>query len=222
MTSPSSIRAVTLDVGGTLIEPWPSVGHVYAEVASRHGLAVSPEVLNRQFVSAWKAKKDFFHTRSGWSDLVDQTFAGLAETPPSRTFFAALYEAFAAPSAWRIFVDVLPCLEELRRRRLKLGAISNWDERLRPLLQKLQLDVWFDAIVISVEAGRSKPDAAIFQRAAGQLEVDPASILHIGDSGWEDMEGARAAGFQSLLIRRGEPAIPNRQISSLTEVLAWL
>ncbi len=33
------IRAVTFDVGGTLIEPWPSVGHVYAEVAARHGVA---------------------------------------------------------------------------------------------------------------------------------------------------------------------------------------
>ena len=31
-TSPS-IRAVTFDVGGTLIQVWPSVGHVYADVA---------------------------------------------------------------------------------------------------------------------------------------------------------------------------------------------
>jgi hypothetical protein len=30
------IRAVSFDVGGTLIEPWPSVGRAYAEVAARH------------------------------------------------------------------------------------------------------------------------------------------------------------------------------------------
>ena len=42
------IRAVTFDVGGTLIEPWPSVGHVYAEVAAQHGWAgLSIEALNR-------------------------------------------------------------------------------------------------------------------------------------------------------------------------------
>src|SRR5580700_10426449 len=43
------IRAVTFDVGGTLIEPWPSVGRVYAEVAARHGLEVAAEDLDRQF-----------------------------------------------------------------------------------------------------------------------------------------------------------------------------
>jgi hypothetical protein len=39
----SGIRAVTFDVGGTLIEPWPSVGRVYAEVAARHGVEVAAE-----------------------------------------------------------------------------------------------------------------------------------------------------------------------------------
>ena len=32
------IQAVTFDVGGTLIEVWPSVGQVYAEVAARNGV----------------------------------------------------------------------------------------------------------------------------------------------------------------------------------------
>ncbi|MGA3180060.1 MAG: HAD-IA family hydrolase [Verrucomicrobiota bacterium] len=218
----SSILAVTLDVGGTLIEPWPSVGHVFAQVASLHGLEVSPDVLNRRFAAAWKAKKDFSHTRSGWSELVDQTFAGLAETPPSRTFFPALYDAFALPSAWRIYEDVLPCLEELRRRGLKLGAISNWDERLRPLLQGLKLDIWFDSIVISAETGRPKPDPAMFRRAAGGLKTAPASILHVGDSRRDDFAGARAAGFRSLLLKRGAFARPGREISALNEVLLSL
>jgi putative hydrolase of the HAD superfamily len=220
--SEGAVRAVTLDVGGTLIQPWPSVGHVYAAVALRHGLQLSPDDLNRRFAGAWRAKRDFSHTQSGWAELVDRTFAGLVETPPSRSFFPALYAEFASPSAWRIYDDVLPCLEQLRRRGLKLGAISNWDERLRPLLQGLKLDTWFDAIVISVEAGAAKPQPAIFQRAAEQLQTDPAAILHLGDSRAEDFEGARAAGFQALLVRRGEPSRANEQISSLAEALLRL
>jgi len=35
-TKSGCIRAVTFDVGGTLIECCPSVGHIYAEVAGRH------------------------------------------------------------------------------------------------------------------------------------------------------------------------------------------
>jgi dihydrofolate synthase/folylpolyglutamate synthase len=216
------ILALTFDIGGTLIEPWPSVGHVYAQIASRHGLEVPPEALNLRFAAAWRAKGGFSHTRAGWADLVDQTFAGLVETPPSRTFFPALYDAFASASAWRIHEDVLPCLGELRRRGLKLGAISNWDERLRPLLRELKLDVWFDSIVVSAEAGRPKPDPALFQRAAGELRTAPASILHVGDSLREDFEGARAAGFRSLWLRRGEFARPGREISGLNEVFLSL
>jgi putative hydrolase of the HAD superfamily len=213
------LRALTLDVGGTLIAPWPSVGHVYAAVAARHGLQLLPEDLNRQFAAAWRGRSNFSHTQSGWSELVDQTFAGLVETPPSRSFFPELYKAFSSAEAWRIYPDVLPCLEELRRRGLKLGAISNWDERLRPLLHELKLAAWFDAIVISVEAGRTKPDPAIFQSAAEKLQTDPASILHIGDSRVEDFEAARAAGFQALLLRRGQPPQTDEQVPSLSEAL---
>lgn len=222
MTSASIIRAVTLDVGGTLIEPWPSVGQVYATVASRHGFQLSSGVLNRRFAAAWRAKKDFSHSRAGWSELVDQTFAGLLETPPSRSFFPELYEEFSSAHAWRIYDDVLPFLAELRRRGLKLGVISNWDERLRPLLKKLELAAWFDAIVISAEDGAAKPHPAIFQRAAEQLQTDPASILHIGDSRVEDFAAARSAGFQALLLRRGKPPRLGEQIASLAQALLRL
>ena len=217
-----AVRAVTLDVGGTLIEPWPSVGHIYAAAALRHGLQLSPEDLNRQFAAAWREKKDFAHTEEGWSELVDQTFAGLVDTPPSRSFFPELYKAFSSAGAWRVYDDVLPFLKELRRRGLKLGAISNWDERLRPLWKELKLDIWFDAIVISAEAGAAKPHRAIFRRAAEQLQTKPAAILHMGDSRVEDFEAARAAGFQALLLRRGEPPGPDEQICSLTEALLRL
>ena len=48
-----SIKAITFDVGGTLIEPWPSVGHAYAEVAARHGVTVEPDEVTSRFVKAW-------------------------------------------------------------------------------------------------------------------------------------------------------------------------
>ena len=49
----TQVRAVTFDVGGTLIKPSPSVGDIYAEVAARHGRKkVSPETLNRRFAAA--------------------------------------------------------------------------------------------------------------------------------------------------------------------------
>jgi putative hydrolase of the HAD superfamily len=200
----SGIRAVTFDVGGTLIKPWPSVGHVYAEVAARHGLSVEVEALDKQFAQAWAAKKEFSYSFSDWSNLVQQTFAGLVPTPPGEILFAALFSHFATAAPWHVFEDVAPCLQELKRRGLKLGIISNWDDRLRPLLRELQLDSFFDSIVISGEAGLQKPDPRLFQAAAAQLNAPPEAILHIGDNPSEDVAGARAAGLQGLLLTRGK------------------
>src|SRR5262245_61768429 len=108
------IKAVTFDVGGTLIEPWPSVGHVYAEIAAQHGLKnISAESLTRRCKSAWQACRDFDYTRSGWEDLVNETFRGLVPDRERVHFFPALYERFADPHAWRVFDDVHPVLDVL-------------------------------------------------------------------------------------------------------------
>src|SRR5438477_11926248 len=89
-----SIHAVTFDFGGTLIEPWPSVGHVYAEVAARHGLKnLSAEQLNTRFKAAWRARQNFRHLRNEWEELVTEVFD--RSTPVG--FFAELYERFAEP-----------------------------------------------------------------------------------------------------------------------------
>jgi len=90
----SSIRAVTFDVGGTLIEPWPSVGSVYAQIAERHGIRVSAEQLDRQFAAAWKAKRNFGYSMSDWSDVVNQSFSGLAGAPPNDALFSDIYRHF--------------------------------------------------------------------------------------------------------------------------------
>src|SRR5262245_16330609 len=157
MNFPATIQAITFDVGGTLIEPWPSVGHVYAEVAARHGWRdVSPGALTARFKAAWRECTDFDYTRAGWEQLVNRTFHGLIDQERVE-FFPELYERFAEPEAWRVFDDARLALAALSALGVRLGAISNWDERLRPLLKKLQLHDCFENIVVSCEVGFAKP-----------------------------------------------------------------
>jgi putative hydrolase of the HAD superfamily len=219
MNQAASVRAVTFDVGGTLIEPWPSVGSVYVAVAAEHGVdGLSPETLDRNFAAAWRERKAFRHERHQWAQLVDRTFAGLVEVPPSRSFFRAVYERFGQPDAWRVHDDVRPLLERLASRGVPLGAISNWDERLRPLLSRLNLDRFFRSVVVSCEVGDAKPSPVLFQTAARSLGFEPGHILHVGDSFEEDVMGARAAGFQALLVGRGVASVPGERLASLAEL----
>lgn len=218
MSAPG-IRAITFDVGGTLIEVWPSVGHVYAEVAARHGVdGLSASVLNRRFAAAWRAARRFNHSRRAWARLVNDTFRGLTDRPPSETFFAELYTRFAAPDAWRVFPDVLPGLDALAARGLKLGVISNWDERLRPLLRQLKLARYFEVIIVSREVRALKPSPAIFRHAVRRLGMPPEAVLHVGDSFSADVRGARAAGLSALLLNRAAPRRKVGQINSLEEL----
>lgn len=220
MDDPTKIQAVTFDVGGTLIEPWPSVGHVYAEVAASHGIAnLSPEELQSRFVTALCRRARSIHSAEEWAEIVDETFAGLVVEPPSKTFFPELYEHFAQAAAWRVYPDVEPALAALTGRGLKLGIISNWDNRLRPLLLALGLARNVETIVVSCEVAASKPAPAIFQTAAGQLGMPPQTILHVGDSFEMDVQGALTAGFQAVQIERNTKPLRAGQIGSLLELL---
>src|SRR3984957_6916351 len=198
------VEAVTFDVGGTLIRPWPSVGHVYAEVAAGCGCeGISPEVLNLQFAAAWANLKNFNHGRGEWAALVDETFAGLTKQPPSETFFSELYDRFASPDVWRVYDDVAHAVDMLASRGIQLGIVSNWDDRLRPILEGLGLSKYFEAIIVSCEVGFPKPSPVIFEHASKKLGMAMEFILHVGDSVDQDFTGAKNAGCKAALLERG-------------------
>ncbi len=194
------IRAVFFDVGGTLIEPWPSVGAVYARVGKPFGMRASAEAMEQAFRSAWKELKRGAVTtsdRAWWRALVQRAVPG---APAG--YFEALYEEFARPQAWRVYPDVVETLDVLRARGLHVGIISNWDERLRPLLERMDLSRYFDSLTISCEVGAEKPAAAIFRAALAAAEVGSSEAVHVGDSDEEDRQGAEAVGIRAVLVRQ--------------------
>ena len=220
MIQTGSIQAVTFDVGGTLIDPWPSVGHVYADVAARNGFRdLDPEELNRRFGEAWRAKANFDYSRAAWSEIVAKTFYGSGGSAEEISFFPDLYERFTAPDVWRVYDEVEGTLGRLKQCGMKLGVISNWDERLRPLLKDLKLDHFFEVILVSAELGEQKPSAAIFQKVLQELHLPAQAVLHVGDSPQEDVEGARRAGLHAVRVNRSGRGVAPGEIGSLAELL---
>ncbi len=214
------IRAITFDVGGTLIEPWPSVGHVYASVAGELGITgLSPARLNECFLTAWKALDGRAESKADWAAIVQATFQDVAAVQDSQPLFESLYARFMEPSAWHVFADVRPALSALHSRGMRLAIVSNWDERLRPLLARLDLLERFEVVVVSCEAGSRKPEPRIFQAATEALGLSPDQVLHVGDSLEHDVIGARAAGMRSVGIRRSQGREDPLWIQSLSQLL---
>jgi len=214
----SGIEAVTFDVGGTLINPWPSVGDVYVEVAARFGVEASPEFINWNFKDAWKSRHNFDYSQEAWFEIVRRSFGVQGAELPDE-FFPAVYERFAQPDVWIVYGDVVRTLEDLAARELKLGIISNWDDRLIPLLERLGLRKYFDTLIVSCNVGFTKPSPVIFDQATRWLKVRPEHCLHVGDSPAEDIEGAAAAGFHTRQIARGRRLQGPNQIGTLLDVL---
>jgi putative hydrolase of the HAD superfamily len=212
------IRALFFDVGGTLIEPWPSVGAIYAAAARRHGLSGTAKQLESVFRESWKALKRPGLTvsrKDWWRELVFHTLG-----QENEECFTELFEQFARAAAWRVFPDVEETLRAARAQGVHVGVISNWDERVRPLLQEIGLAQWFDSLTISCEVGVEKPEARIFQAALHAAKVGAGEALHIGDSYDEDVRGAEAVGMRAVLVNRhGDNASRCTCISDLRDFL---
>jgi putative hydrolase of the HAD superfamily len=163
-------------------------------------------MLDRRFLDAWRTHDSRAESCEDWRRVVRSTFTDWPVLAEDDSFFEALYLRFTQPAAWHIFEDVLPVLDRLHQAGVRLGVLSNWDDRLRPLLGRLDLARWFDVFIVSCERGCRKPDRLIFEIAAESLGLPPESILHVGDS-WElDILGAQSAGFQALHLCRAKAA----------------
>ena len=101
-----------------------------------------------------------------------------------------------------LFDDVMPALDDLKKRSLKLGLISNIEQNMTATLDKLGLSSKLDIVVTSQDAGFTKPQPEIFQYALKKAGVKPAEAVYVGDQYQVDVIGAKSAGMKGILIDR--------------------
>jgi HAD superfamily hydrolase (TIGR01549 family) len=123
-----------------------------------------------------------------------------------------------------VFDDVLPALAAVRESGYRIAIVSNLAQPYGGPLKRL-LNGVVDTWVLSYEVGHIKPDPQIYRYAAAQLAVPPARILMVGDTVKDDYDGARAAGFDALVLDRfGRFDLDKAfaRITSLIDLLPWL
>ena len=202
------IRALTFDMTGTLAVPHPSVGAVYAGIATRHGMDADAMALDAVFPAAFRAVmarwampfgRDNADALRFWGAVIEQTFGH--ELPWE--LVCDCYDAFAQAGAWRVLPGVREALAWAHALTLPLAVVSNFDCRLPGLLDALELGP-FACVVTSAQVGRAKPDPAPLLAACAQLGIPPAEVLHVGDSEREDGGMCDATGAKSFTVISGE------------------
>lgn len=127
--------------------------------------------------------------------------AGVTASVEQAARAAALYREHyqSARRAIEGAAAVLP----LVKARARVGVVSNNIlEEQQEKLRYCGLEPFVDALVVSEEAGVSKPDPAIFQIALGRLACSPHEAVMVGDSWGADVAGARAAGIRAIWFNR--------------------
>lgn len=86
--------------------------------------------------------------------------------------------------------------------RVRLGIISDIGfspgRVLRQVMQRAGVLEYFESLIFSDEAGRSKPHLEVFNQTRRALAAEPQEIVHIGDLEHTDIVGANNAGFHSI------------------------
>jgi putative hydrolase of the HAD superfamily len=127
------------------------------------------------------------------------------------------------PASLRVFPEVPRLLSELNARGIPLAIVSNWQCGLGHFCTELGLGSAFRHVIASAEIGFEKPQHEIFDEARRRLGVPANRILHVGDTLVDDFVGGAGAGFQVLLVERGqrnESGVPS--IGGLDELTAVL
>lgn len=182
------IRAVLLDLDGTLLDTAPDIAAAANRMLADLGRPTQPVDIIAMYIG------------KGIPMLVRRALTGSLdgdadEALPARAL--PLFERYYAEESGRQanpYPGVREGIRRLRALGLPLACVTNKSERFtRVLLERTDFATAFDVLVCGDTVARKKPDPMPLLYACERLGVAPANALFIGDS-VNDVSAARAAG----------------------------
>jgi putative hydrolase of the HAD superfamily len=219
----NQIRAISLDVTGTLVAARDPVIQSYHEAAVWAQLENPPsaEELKAAFKVAYKERciespcfggVEGISGRDWWRSTVQRVIQHTGRTYSERDFeryFRRVYQHFGSPRGYMVLEDAAQLLGKVED-DIVLGITSNTPMRhMESVLPMLDIDNKFQWFTCSQDVGTEKPEPAIFEASFDQAkfwlpDLEPSQILHIGDSLACDYCGAKAYGMEALLLDRSD------------------
>jgi phosphoglycolate phosphatase len=221
------LRAVLIDLDGTLMDTVPDLAEAANRMRADFGLPALPISRVSQYVG--KGADVLVHrslTDRMDGEAVPERFV------PARAAFARHYHAVNGEASV-VFEGVPEALMRLREHGCRLACVTNKpSEFTLPLLQRAALAALFDAVVSGDEVQHRKPHPQIVLEACRRLGVNPGETVMIGDS-INDVLAARAAGVRVILVEsgynegesvctlEGEPGV-DAIVPGLIDAVRWL
>jgi HAD superfamily hydrolase (TIGR01509 family) len=188
-----------------------NLGDLSSILADAYGNSTKGELKN--FREFWK----LFLTKLGISE---QT-ALLEDLEEVRSNYAV--------AAFKLYDGVFSTLFNLQR-KYKLALVSNCAIGMRDIIDALGLASYFSCIILSYEVRVRKPNRLIYLEALRKLNLEPHECIFVADE-ISDLEGARAVGLKTLLVRQGSLTFheagdqnfkPDYQCNSISKITKFL
>jgi phosphoglycolate phosphatase len=203
MTVPIPVKAVVIDLDGTLLDTAPDLAYAATLMMAELGLDAPPLDVIRTYIG------------NGVSRLVKRVLTGDMSAEPDAELFPrayALYEKHYSANVAREsapFPGVIEGLQSLRKQGFRLACITNKAAIFTlPLLRDTHLLDFFELVLSGDSLPKRKPDPLPLLHACAHFGIQPAELLLIGDS-LNDTQAARAAGCHVFCVpygyNRGQP-----------------
>lgn len=234
------IQALFFDLDGTLLDGsfyQESIVQTCAQIAASHP-GLDPGRLVEANSTVWQEYWPEIEDKWTLGDLDGasasleawrRTLRACGCDDESTATFALETHSQLGREAHRLFDDVRDLFTLTERTRVPLALITNGaSDTQREKLRVLDIEHWFDVVVISGEVGIAKPDAAVFGFALDQLALAGENVWHVGDNLTTDVGGAKGAGLTAVWLNRGgvlrseDDPEPNVEIPSLSNLMALL
>jgi len=186
-------QAVIFDFGGVLTKE-PNREAVISFL--RHSFHLSAEEFEKVNLEKKAAIKAGKTDEEFWLGFAKQKEIVLSENW-HQEFQAVMKEAFG------INPEMFALIDELKANQVRVGLLSNIDERLAKLLRGWGLYKPFEPCLLSYELGIEKPDPRIYELLLKNLKLPGKEVVFIDDL-IENVQSAKEKGIHAILFESTE------------------
>ena len=208
MNLKNTLKIISFDVDGTLVDLEYNDLIWFKEIPEL--LAKKKKIsLKKSLKYVYKEYNKLGEHNLNWYDINYWiTYFGLKVSPKK---ILEKYE-----SQVKIFPEVIPLLEELKKNFVLIVITAMPREFLIPKMKKLEK--YFKFSFSALSDFKELKNSEIYSKISKALNVHPEQILHIGDH-WEfDYLAAQKAGMNAIYLDRSNTKKGNFVVNNLTEI----